>query len=285
MQFLPLLLLSYLLLLLSHLALRLRKLNLIRHGSEYLRGQGPPKLVEQQPQGALATQFVVVSPQTSRRERDYNRAVAELTRHVLAEHPAADPSRVYLTGVSQGGFGAWDVAAAAPHLFAAIAPICGGARGLKSTARALVEGGVAAWVFHGANDSVIPVKYSDEIVYALQTMGAEVKYSRYERAPGRDPNWLPQEASDPPPTAAARRIPTMEGHASWVYAYEGGGGPGDGAGLWTWLLEHRRGAGRGDGGSDAGEAAGGEERPVRGGLHLCSWRGGAHALRGLPRIA
>src|SRR4029434_2940175 len=77
--------------------------------------------------------FIVVSPQNPAPDRNKPgfrgwdpKAVKGLLDEVIANHKQADPDRVYLTGLSLGGFGTWSTAAAYPDTFAAIAPICGG---------------------------------------------------------------------------------------------------------------------------------------------------------------
>ncbi len=87
----------------------------------------------------------------------------------------ADPKRVYLTGLSMGGFGTWYTAMARPDLFAAIAPICGG--GMAWNAGALT---MPVRVFHGVNDNAVSVNQSDEMVNAIKTRGGNVEYTRME---------------------------------------------------------------------------------------------------------
>jgi predicted peptidase len=87
---------------------------------------------------------------------------------------------VYLTGLSMGGRGAWRLAASNPNRFAALIPICGrrpdGVRSAE-TLRPLCN--LPTWVFHGAQDQVVPVEESDAMVAALQACGADVRYTRY----------------------------------------------------------------------------------------------------------
>ncbi len=85
-----------------------------------------------------------------------------------------DPSRVYLTGMSLGGFGTWELANRYPHKFAAIAPLCGGAK--DEWAKNLTH--LPIWVFHGAKDNLVPVVRSDRMVDALIACEAPVVYSR-----------------------------------------------------------------------------------------------------------
>ena len=95
--------------------------------------------------------------------------------HQLIENFDIDPHRIYLTGLSMGGFGTWYTATARPDLFAAIVPVCGG--GMAWCASVLK---MPIWVFHGACDTVVSPTQSDEMVAALQAAGADVRYSRLD---------------------------------------------------------------------------------------------------------
>ena len=96
--------------------------------------------------------------------------VKELTREF-----DVDPDRVYLTGLSMGGYGTWFTAMAHPDLFAAIAPVCGG--GMAWNAGVLK---MPVWAFHGVCDDTVSVTQSDEMVAKLTSLGHDVKYSRIE---------------------------------------------------------------------------------------------------------
>jgi predicted peptidase len=93
----------------------------------------------------------------------------------LVETFHVDPRRIYLTGLSMGGYGTWFTATARPDLFAAIAPVCGG--GMAWAASVLK---MPVWAFHGACDTVVSPMQSDEMVAALKAAGADVTYSRVE---------------------------------------------------------------------------------------------------------
>ncbi len=86
-----------------------------------------------------------------------------------------DKSRVYLTGLSMGGFGTWYTAMARPDLFAAIVPVCGG--GMAWNAGVLR---MPVWAFHGTADPAVAVSHSDMMVEALKRCGRDVKYTRME---------------------------------------------------------------------------------------------------------
>ena len=100
-------------------------------------------------------------------------AVENAIEHLIqTEH--IDPSRIYLTGLSMGGYGSWALAAHRPDLFAGVVPICGG--GDPGTAERLR--GLPIWVFHGTDDDVVPESDSLEMVWALRSAGIPVGYTR-----------------------------------------------------------------------------------------------------------
>ncbi|HEX8087523.1 MAG TPA: prolyl oligopeptidase family serine peptidase [Blastocatellia bacterium] len=108
-----------------------------------------------------------------------------------------DTERVYLTGISMGGYGAWAIAANNPSRFAALAPVCGGVRTPPRVAIpqgtpdantaddpykvvAQKVGATPVWIFHGGADPVVPVSESQKMVEALKASGGDVRYSEYE---------------------------------------------------------------------------------------------------------
>ncbi|MDQ3321594.1 MAG: dienelactone hydrolase family protein [Acidobacteriota bacterium] len=98
------------------------------------------------------------------------------------EEFSADKSRVYLTGVSMGGYGVWHFAAAYPQKFAALVSICGGSSIVNGERFAPVAekiGKTPAWLFHGADDRIVPVTESRKLVEALKANGGNVKYNEY----------------------------------------------------------------------------------------------------------
>jgi predicted peptidase len=105
--------------------------------------------------------------------------------HSLAqtvEEFGADENRVYLTGVSMGGYGVWHFAAVYPDKFAALLSLCGGSsftKGDRFAPLAEKVGKTPAWLFHGADDKVVAVSESRQIVAALKANGGNVRYNEY----------------------------------------------------------------------------------------------------------
>jgi predicted peptidase len=120
---------------------------------ELLKLHGIPKVIAQ----GTDFPFIVVSPQCSEdtiwtNELDALHALLE----AIIEKYNVDHSRIYLTGLSMGGFGTWHLAATYPSLFAAIVPICGGTTPFVGfPERIQVLKNVPVWAFHGAEDEVV----------------------------------------------------------------------------------------------------------------------------------
>lgn len=120
----------------------------------------------------------------------------------LLKSSKVDPDRVYITGLSMGGFGTWDAAQRFPEKFAAAAPVCGGAdldqvKRLKN---------IPLWTFHGLKDTVVKPHRSQKAVEALKAAGGEARLTEYPEV----------------------------GHNSWVNAYNT-------PELYEWLFAQRRG--------------------------------------------
>lgn len=96
------------------------------------------------------------------------------------ENLPVDKDRVYITGVSMGGFGTWKALAHSPDLFAAAVPVCGG--GSPASAKKIKD--IAIWNFHGAADAVVSVEFSRKMVEALKKAKGKIKYTEYDEASG-----------------------------------------------------------------------------------------------------
>lgn len=166
---------------------------------EKVKVHGPPKLVDQ----GKSLPFIIVSPQCPTRSSwsrpDQIKVLIALLDEIVAKH-RVDESRVYLTGLSMGGFGTWALGATCPERFAALAPICGG--GQPSTAETLKD--TPIWCFHGAKDNVVPIDRSKQMVEAVKAADGDVKFTIYPEAT----------------------------HDSWTVTY-------DNPKLYDWFLSHR----------------------------------------------
>jgi predicted peptidase len=129
---------------------------------------GPPKLVRSQPDFP----FILVSPQCPTDQRWNPEALVKLLDQLEATH-RVDKSRVYLTGLSMGGFGTWSLGMRYPERFAAIAPICGGGDWLEVRLSSRKNGPalktLPVWAFHGAKDNVVPLSESERMIDVLRT--------------------------------------------------------------------------------------------------------------------
>lgn len=163
-----------------------------------VRKHGPPKIVEKQKDFP----FIVVSPQCPKDDwwTDKVEVLINLLDDIVARYNV-DTERIYLTGLSMGGYGSWALASDYPERFAAVAPICGG--GNRIMAFRLKD--VPVWAFHGAKDSVVPLQQSKEMVAAIKARGGNAKLTVYPDA----------------------------GHDSWTEAYNN-------KELYDWFLGHRK---------------------------------------------
>ena len=169
-------------------------------GSELdkIKVHGPPKHVaagEEYP-------FVLVSPQAPSSRKGWEPAALNaLIDSVVAAHKI-DKNRIYVTGLSMGGYGTWALAQAYPNKLAAIMPICGG--GDPSKVEPIKN--LPVWIFHGAKDQGVPLKLSEQMVEALKGVQApSVKLTVYPEA----------------------------GHDSWTETYNN-------PEIWTWLLSQTK---------------------------------------------
>jgi predicted esterase len=163
-----------------------------------LEGQGPLGSIN----AGHALPFIVVSPLCPNGQWWSPEGLSRVLDQVEASY-RVDATRIYVTGVSMGGFGVYDVAARYPQRFAAMAVLSGG--GEPATAERLKT--VPAWIFHGADDDQILPRYSAAIADAMKKEGAEVKLT----------------------------ILPGVGHGGWDKIYAD-------PELYAWFLQHARGA-------------------------------------------
>jgi predicted peptidase len=93
----------------------------------------------------------------------------------LQKEFSIDAGRLYVTGLSMGGFGTWDAIQRRPDLFAAAVPICGG--GDTTQAKAIAQ--VPVWAFHGDKDTAVKTQRSRDMIAALKAAGGSPKYTEF----------------------------------------------------------------------------------------------------------
>ena len=164
---------------------------------EKVKTHGPPKLIEE----GKEFPFIVVSPQC-RKGHWWNDLLIDRLIDSILDLYSVDEDRVYLTGLSMGGFGTWNYACLHPDRLAAIAPICGGGDPILSWRLRKLS----IWAFHGAKDGTVPVERTRQMVDAVKSKGnKEVKLTLYPDA----------------------------NHDSWTATYNN-------PELYEWFLEHKR---------------------------------------------
>jgi predicted peptidase len=102
------------------------------------------------------------------------RAVIELVEQISKQYPI-DKTRIYVTGLSMGGYGTWDIICRKPDFFAAAVPVCGG--GDEAQVPKIKH--IPIWVFHGSQDGIVKVQRSRNMVQALKEQGSSVLYTEY----------------------------------------------------------------------------------------------------------
>lgn len=128
---------------------------------------GPPKLLTD-PEKAKDWPFITVSPQCPEGYSWSPLQLAKLLDEVEKKY-AVDKNRIYVTGLSMGGFGTWGLLYNFPQRFAAGVPICGGFD--PAAAEKFVD--VPIWVFHGAQDTAVKVEWSIDVVNAIKEKGGK----------------------------------------------------------------------------------------------------------------
>jgi predicted peptidase len=93
----------------------------------------------------------------------------------LQQHYAIDAKRLYVTGLSMGGFGTFDIIQRHPNKFAAAVPICGGG----DVSNAFLIKDLPIWTFHGAEDEIVSPEYSRNIISAIRIAGGSPGYTEY----------------------------------------------------------------------------------------------------------
>jgi len=135
-----------------------------------VKTHGLPKLVEQ----GRRFPFILISPQCPDDEWWNILALEALLAHVQKKY-RVDPDRIYITGISMGGYGTWALAQRHAERYAAVVPICGG--GEVRHARELRD--LPLWAFHGAKDFTVPIKRSQEMIDAIKAVGGSPRFTIY----------------------------------------------------------------------------------------------------------
>jgi predicted peptidase len=102
-------------------------------------------------------------------------AALALVDQLQKQYPAIDARQLYVTGMSMGGYGTYDVAARQPGKWRAAVPICGGYD--ETQVAPLVD--LPLWAFHAADDPTVPVARTREIIAALRALGGHPRYTEY----------------------------------------------------------------------------------------------------------
>lgn len=134
---------------------------------------GPARLVRE----GQRFPFVLVAPQAPEGTWWDAQALGALLDDLGARY-RIDPDRVYVTGLSMGGFGTWSLLETFPGRFAAAVPVCGGG----TPGRICAAKSVPVWAFHGAQDTVVPLQRSQEMVRRLETCDGDIRFTVYPEA-------------------------------------------------------------------------------------------------------
>jgi predicted peptidase len=158
---------------------------------ELVKNHGVPKIVDNPEEFP----FIVVSPQCPADSYWVNEleSLSALLDEIVKEYPI-DPARIYLTGLSMGGIGAWHLAIANPKRFAAIAPVCGALSipefrreelQITNNVNQLLVGlkrlkDLPVWAFHGDQDDIVPIEAAQKVIQSLKKQGGSAKLTVYK---------------------------------------------------------------------------------------------------------
>lgn len=140
---------------------------------ELVKKHGPPKLIDQ----GKDFPFIIVSPQCPNGIRWKTNTLIALLDDIIRNYNV-DENRIYITGLSMGGYGTWKLANEIPERLAAIIPICG-----WGDSWTICEiGDLPVWAFHGAKDNVVNPQKSKELVDAIIACKGNAKLTIYPEA-------------------------------------------------------------------------------------------------------
>ncbi len=143
--------------------------------------------------------FIIVAPQCPKNDCWWPHHLEALLDYI-EENYRVDSDRIYITGLSMGGYATWILGTMIPNRLAAIAPICGWGNHLMAAA----YGTLPIWAFHGDADTDVLPQYSETMVNAVNEVGGNAMLTMYAGV----------------------------GHNSWTQTY-------DNPALYEWLLNHR----------------------------------------------
>jgi len=123
---------------------------------------------------------IILAPQCPEKDIWDNDILYTLIKEVVYKNKV-DITRIYLTGLSMGGYGTWNLALDHPELFAAVVPICAPIM-YNFTEKSSKLKDKPVWVFHGGKDKVVPVSYSKRMVEAIKKIGGKPKLTIYPNA-------------------------------------------------------------------------------------------------------
>ncbi|HJT57894.1 MAG TPA: prolyl oligopeptidase family serine peptidase [Ktedonobacteraceae bacterium] len=132
----------------------------------------------------------------------------EILDALQKEYREIDPGRLYITGLSLGGYGVWDAIERWPNYFAAAIPIAGAG----DPSKAAVLKNLPIWAFQGADDTVVPPSSSSDMVAAIEAAGGHPRYTEY----------------------------TGAGHTIWDYVYGTSGTSQNTPGVLPWLFSQKK---------------------------------------------
>lgn len=139
-----------------------------------LKTYGVPFYIEQ----GHEYKFIIASPQCPEKKYWTTQNWFDSLYTDLSSKYRIDTTRIYVTGISNGGFGTWQVAMDYPHRFAAIAPLCGGVND-SDTAKIKNLKDMPIWTFHGTSDDLIPIADTERVVNKLKT-NKHIKFTRLQ---------------------------------------------------------------------------------------------------------
>lgn len=159
---------------------------------QLLRKHGIPRIVSEM----ADFPFITISPQCPENDWWLNRLQdLKFLLDTVVKQYRVDASKMYLTGLSMGGFGTWHMAVEYPDLFAAIAPVCGGGLGILGFPERVLEiKDLPIWAFHGGKDNIVSVEESRILIRTLKDAGGNPMLKIYPEA-GHD-SWT-ETYSDP----------------------------------------------------------------------------------------